>query len=197
MLVGTELYHGARATVDYKVTMSRSLLLLRHAKASPDSESGADFDRPLSKRGFRDATAMAELMRKEIPKPDLVLCSTALRTRQTLDAILAVWPSLNVRFERDLYLASPYEAERLVRSSGDAQSTLIIAHNPMTEMMLHQLVDINGDNDKAGLADASIKYPTGALSVLSLEIDAWEDLKRSCGTLKLFVKPRALSDETV
>lgn len=176
--------------------MTRSLLLLRHAKAATDSETGTDFDRPLSKRGRRAADAIARFLQTEGLKPDLVFCSMAQRTRETLEPILDIWPELNVRYEEDLYLASIGTGFEYLKTSGDAQTTLIIAHNPMTEVMLHRLIDLHGDNDMAGLADASMKYPTGGLSILSLDIDEWTDLKSSCGVLKRFVKPRALSGES-
>ena len=61
------------------------LLLLRHAKSSWDDPSLADHERPLAPRGHRAAESMAEHLRSSVPHPDLVLCSSALRTRETLD----------------------------------------------------------------------------------------------------------------
>lgn len=191
------MYHAALATVDYQVKMSRTLLLLRHAKAAAYSESGTDYDRPLAKRGVRDAEAIAHVLRSERLKPDLVLCSSALRTRQTLVPILALWPDLDIRYEDSLYLASVEEGLSYVKRADKAQRTLLLAHNPMTENILHTLVNRQANNDLAGLADAMTKYPTGALAELSLDIDNWADLSPSCGTLRRFVKPRTLAGERV
>lgn len=177
--------------------MSRTLLLLRHAKASQDSESGGDHDRPLAKRGLRDAKSIAAVLRSESLKPDLTLCSTALRTRQTAAAILAVWPALNIQYEDNLYLASVTEALKFLRRIESAHTALLIGHNPMIENMLQTLVDRSLDNDTAGLHDAAAKYPTGALSELDLKVGAWSELEASCGRLVRFVKPRTLSGESV
>lgn len=177
--------------------MTRTLLLLRHAKASPHSETGSDHDRPLAKRGLRDAQAIATLLRSARLKPDLVLCSTALRTRQTAAAILTIWPSLNIQYEDSLYLTSVTEALEFLRRIDSARTALLIGHNPMIENMLHTLVDRSFDNDVVGLQDAAAKYPTGALSELELKINAWSELATGCGRLVRFVKPRTLSGEPV
>lgn len=77
--------HGltGRAT---RPAMVKTLHLLRHAKSSWKQPELADHDRPLSKRGRRAADAMAHRF-AELDTPDFVLCSTALRTRQTLERI--------------------------------------------------------------------------------------------------------------
>ena len=62
----------------------KTILLLRHAKSSWDSAAQNDHDRPLNKRGERAAALMAVHLCEAAPRPDLILCSTATRTRQTL-----------------------------------------------------------------------------------------------------------------
>lgn len=172
--------------------MSRTLLLLRHAKAAESSESGTDFDRPLAKRGRRNADAITDYLQSKKLKPDLVWCSSAVRTRQTVAAVVSAWPNLKVQYTEKLYLASFEQGVSLLQQSDPATAVLLVGHNPMIEQTLHMLVDQLGKNDKAALADASAKYPTGALAELKLDIDAWSDLKPSCGRLKRFIKPRSL-----
>lgn len=175
--------------------MTLKLLLLRHAKASQDSKSGSDHDRPLAKRGVRDAAVISALLHSEGLKPDLILCSTALRTRQTAAALIATWPTLTIQYEDGLYLTSIAGAMEFLRRIESARTVLLIGHNPMIEHMLHTLVDRSLENDVVGLQDAAAKYPTGALSELALKIDAWSELDAGCGRLVRFVKPRTLSGE--
>ena len=85
----------------------KALYLLRHAKSSRDDDSLPDHDRPLSKRGRRDAEAIARHLAAAGLHPDLVLSSTALRTRETLAPIQAALKPRRVVFDNDLYLAPP------------------------------------------------------------------------------------------
>ena len=84
----------------------KTIFLLRHAKSSWDDDSLSDHDRPLSERGRAAAPRMGAYMRGAGYLPDLVLCSTSMRTRQTLDAViseLGVEPA--TEFQEELYLA--------------------------------------------------------------------------------------------
>ncbi|HET7928962.1 MAG TPA: histidine phosphatase family protein, partial [Actinomycetota bacterium] len=85
--------------------MSR-LLLLRHAKSSWDDPSLSDHERPLAPRGHRAAESMAEHLRSSVPHPDLVLCSSALRTRETLDRMSEAFGDAEVVVDDDLYGAT-------------------------------------------------------------------------------------------
>jgi phosphohistidine phosphatase len=79
------------------------LLLLRHAKSSWDDPSLADHERPLAPRGHRAAESMAEHLRSSVPHPDLVLCSSALRTRETLDRMSKAFGDAEVVVDDGLY----------------------------------------------------------------------------------------------
>jgi phosphohistidine phosphatase len=82
------------------------LYLLRHAKAVPQEEGGADRDRPLEQRGRRAAQAVAQWIAEHRLEPQLVLCSPALRTRQTLDIVAAAFPRPpKIVMDDGLYLA--------------------------------------------------------------------------------------------
>ena len=109
----------------------KTLYLLRHAKAAPESSLG-DAKRPLAKRGRKAAKTMADFLAKLDPAPELVLCSTAVRTRETLDLILpALKPQPTVTYEDRLYLAAATELiERLRKVRKDTGCVLLIGHNP-------------------------------------------------------------------
>ncbi len=169
----------------------KTIFLLRHAKSSWDDNSLADHDRPLSERGRRAAPRIGAYMRGAGCQPDLVLCSTSKRTRQTLAAVLSeldVEPV--VEFEEELYLAAPGTMIDLVRSVPDTvEAVLLVGHNPGTGMLAGELAGF-GLAGQLNLMRA--KFPTTALAIIELNVDRWEDTVGGCGTLKQFIRPRDL-----
>src|SRR6266576_2330919 len=115
----------------------KRLFLLRHAKSSWDDAELADHDRPLAPRGRRAAKLIAEHLRRQSVPPALVLCSSAQRTRETLDRIApALGEEVPVQIERELYAASEQRLlERLRAITGGVESMLLIGHNPGLEQL--------------------------------------------------------------
>ena len=110
----------------------RTVILLRHGKSSWSDPTLADLDRPLAPRGERASRRIAKYMRRKGIRPALVLCSPALRTRQTLEAIE---PSLGkrctVEMVPQLYAASERELlEQLQALPESVSSVMLIGHNP-------------------------------------------------------------------
>jgi phosphohistidine phosphatase len=169
----------------------RILYLLRHAKSDRGDSALADPDRPLAARGRRDAPAMGAYMRAHGYQPDLVLCSPAVRTRETL-ALLQVELGRKVaaEYDRTLYLASP---EAMLQRLRDVEegigSVLMIGHNPG---MARLAVLLAPRGDRHALARMREKYPTSALAVIHLHIDRWEQAEARAGTLTDFMTPSAL-----
>src|SRR5262245_36183244 len=109
----------------------KRLLLLRHAKSSWDEPSLPDRDRPLTPRGHKAADRMAEHLRSSAPAVDLVLCSTALRTTQTLEHVVRAFGDAELVVEDALYGASDDELlERLRSVPEDVGGVALIGHNP-------------------------------------------------------------------
>src|SRR3954451_7049626 len=107
----------------------QTLLLLRHAKSSWDDVRLADHDRPLAPRGRGAAKRIAEYMRRTRLDPGIVLCSSAVRARETLELIRPALPSSAVSLEDELYAASGDELLTRIRRVPDAVgSVLVIAH---------------------------------------------------------------------
>src|SRR2546427_12454661 len=106
----------------------RRLYLLRHAKSSWDDESIPDHERPLAPRGRRSVELMANHIRREGVRPALVLCSSSLRTRETLAGILpALGDGFTLEIEPKLYAASDgVILERLRAVSEDVPSVMVI-----------------------------------------------------------------------
>lgn len=140
--------------------MLRQLTLLRHAKAVPFEDDAGDFDRALAERGLSDAAAMGPRLADAGVAPEVVLVSTALRTRQTWDQISATFPNADVRFVRTLYLA-PAEMLRIEALRAGAERVMIVAHNPgLQDLACHFA---RGESPLDQLVRA--KYPTCAASL--------------------------------
>ena len=110
----------------------RRLWLLRHAKSSWDDPSLDDHERPLAPRGERDAAAMAAYLRRAEVRPDLVLCSSAVRARDTLTGVLpGLGPDLRIVVERGLYTFEHRRlADALAAATDRADAILLVGHNP-------------------------------------------------------------------
>jgi phosphohistidine phosphatase len=173
-----------RPTAGHGEVVMKRLVLMRHAKSSWADPDLADHDRPLNGRGRRAATTMGRHLRTEVLVPDLVLCSTAARARETLTR-LDLPDSTDVQIEADLYGADPDEIfDRLRRVSDGVGSVLVIAHNPGLEELTGVLTE-----DEGSLPD---RFPTAAVAELRLPIARWSELAPHTGALTTFVTPRAL-----
>jgi len=169
-----------------------ALHLLRHAKSSWADDELDDHDRPLSKRGRRDAEAIARHLAERGGAPDLVLSSTAARARATLAPLLERLKPRRVLLDRDLYLAPGAKLlERLKEISEGVGTALLVGHNPG----LHELALMLADPESpVELPPLSGKFPTGALATYRFT-PAWRRLKPHAATLIAFVTPRELADD--
>jgi phosphohistidine phosphatase len=166
----------------------RRLYLLRHAKSSWKHERLPDHDRPLAGRGRRAAKAMAGHLREQAIEPELVLCSTATRARETLERIRAALGDGEVRVERELYRAGPAVLLARLHEVPDAVgSVMVIAHNPGLEDLALLLA-----RREARVRELEAKFPTGALATLALRGSDWAGLDRASADLIAFVRPRDL-----
>lgn len=152
------------------------LIVLRHAKAIAGFGL-ADIDRPLADRGRRDAGATGDWLRENGLEPDKVLCSTAVRTRETLDRLQLQAP---VEYSARIYDNSVDALFSLIRETPDDVGTLLlIGHNPSFHMLVGDLVD-----------DAPDSFPTCALSVIELP-GRWYETAPGTGTLLAHRTPKS------
>jgi phosphohistidine phosphatase len=153
------------------------LVIMRHAK-SAWPEGLADLDRPLDERGRRDAPVAGRWIR-EHHAPDLVICSPALRTRQTWDLVAAELETVpEVRLDERLYATSAETYAGVVRELADeARTVLLIGHNPDVE----DLVTL--------LTGASVGFKTGTIAVLTSSA-AWKNAGRLWASVETSVTPR-------
>jgi phosphohistidine phosphatase len=166
-----------------------TLHLLRHAKSSWDDDSLADHQRPLSPRGVRDAKRLGKHLGTLPAPPDLVLCSSAVRTRQTLDLVTSSLGGAAVHVEDGLYGASAGDLLGFLRGLPEpAHSALVIGHNPGIQ-------DLTLDLAAPGpLLDAvSVKFPTCALATLALGDRTWSSVSPGDAELVAYTIPKDLS----
>ena len=166
----------------------RHVVVIRHAKSSWDDPSAEDHDRPLSKRGRNALPRLLDHIEGlELP-PDLVMCSSSRRTRETLDGIRpAFGRKARIETEAALYGAN---VERLItqlrRLDDQITTVVLIGHNPGVA----DLVDLLAVAPSSGGA-AIDRFPTAAVAVLSVA-GAWSALQRGCASLESFWAPRRL-----
>jgi len=147
--------------------MTKILLILRHAKSSWTDLTLADIDRPLNKRGMKAAPRMGRLLLDEGLVPDLIISSTALRCRETVELLTPACDfSGKIIWDPALY-GGGFQAylDAIRRAPDDVERVMVVGHNPDLE----ELVD--------ALTDVDIFLPTGALVRVDAPIDAWSELE--------------------
>ena len=165
-----------------------TLSLLRHAKSSWKDPTIPDHDRPLNARGKTEAPLMGKAVAKHGLAPDLVLCSTARRTRDTLELVL---PELKkepkIVYEDGLYHGTPQEMLDLLREvPPSASQVLLVGHNPELQSFALDLIGSGAKHLKDRL---ETKYPTAGLVVLRFQAGDWKDVAVNSGKLELFLAP--------
>lgn len=169
---------------------TRELLVMRHGKSDRGVEVRRDFDRPLAKRGRKDAKRMGAWLRERKLRPDLVVASPAVRARDTADRVAEALglDGGAIRREPRLYDAT---VERILGILGavpeSAMRVLIVGHNPgLEDLVLHlggDAVEIPGDGKI---------LPTGAVARFSMPAD-WGRLPAGAGVLRGITRPKELA----
>lgn len=167
------------------------LTLVRHAKSSWDDSAVKDFDRPLNERGREQCEPMGELLQKTAIEPDLILCSTAKRARQTLNRLLKNWQTkAEIVFEGRLYLATSDRLLALLGKLGkNHKHIMLIGHNPGLHLLAFNLAD---RGEPAMLKTLAEKFPTLGMCSIKFESDAWKTLGN--GELAFFATPKTATD---
>lgn len=160
------------------------LWILRHAKSSWDDPTLDDQERPLSPRGRRACRSLRRYCAVAAVLPEVVLCSTATRARETLAELGGVLGDPEILFEDGLYPASAHDLLTRLRAL-DAESALLVGHNPALQELVVSLARPGALRDRA-----LEKLPTGALA--TLELDGWLDLAPGRADLVELVTPRDL-----
>jgi phosphohistidine phosphatase len=164
----------------------RTLYLLRHAKSSWKDDSLPDFERPLVGRGRKACRILAQMLVEKDIDFDLILSSTAVRARETIDLVRQhAKLRSELRFDERIYEAS---ATRLLEITSqienDRKTVLLVGHNPGLEELLRVLT---GEEHR---------LPTAALVKMKLKISKWSDASENKGTLEWIVSPKELESSS-
>jgi phosphohistidine phosphatase len=164
----------------------KKLFILRHAQAMP-VEGTVDKDRHLTPTGVADAKALGRAMKSRGYQPDMVLCSTAARTRETLEGLAESLKTVPV-----LYIAKIYEGgtgdlfHAVQQADEDVNSLLIIGHNPS----IHTLaVRLTQENSPMLINRLAAGYKPGTLSVLECPCKTWKEIKPHQNALVDLLEP--------
>jgi len=164
----------------------KTLLLMRHGKSSWKDDSLEDHERPLKKRGRKDSKRIAKAILANKLMPDLVLSSSAVRTRETVDIVVNTLDYQGrIFFSDDLYMGEPQDfIESLRMLNNDYETVLIVGHNPGLEAYL-QIID--GDVES---------LPTAGLGYLVLVLEDWKEISLdTMGDLIGIWKPKELKEK--
>ena len=173
-----------------------TVLLLRHAKSNWDTLSLPDYDRPLAKRGQKAAPLMGAAIARLDLKPDLILCSGAARTRETLALALPALgtPQPEIIYDDAIYMATPGTLMTLLRKlptgTNAPKTVMVVGHNPGLEELAAELA---GGGDKDACKVMAEKFPTGALAVFTFDVPAWSAIAPGGGKLQRFLTPASLT----
>ncbi|HTH96164.1 MAG TPA: histidine phosphatase family protein [Stellaceae bacterium] len=164
----------------------KTLTLMRHAKAELGGPGIADHDRKLRLRGIRSAAAVGQASRDDIP--DLVLCSTSARTRETLDGLIEAWgraPAID--YDRMLYLVPGNNLlHRIAKVSDEVGSVWIIGHNPGIHHLAKQLMGAD-----TRFPDLAQRFQTASRAIFALDEGSWADFgTRPCRMVELAPAPK-------
>ena len=161
----------------------KTLILMRHAKSSWKDPDLSDHDRPLKKRGRKDAKRIARELLKHDLIPELILSSTAARAKETVEAVLeSLEDDIPVEYSEALYMAEPQDfLDILATLPSDLNVIMLVGHNPGMEAYLQI---INGNIES---------MPTASLAKLKLKLDDWQGISIDTpGKLAGFWTPKSL-----
>ncbi len=163
----------------------RYLYIMRHGAAETDSGVLNDFNRPLSHRGVQETIRLIELMQqKKLRVPDCVLCSTALRARQTVELVRRLFPEAPILYRDALYLAPVF---RLLNTLNELDSifetVMIVGHHPGLEQTIAYLAEPR---------ESPVLKPSDCVVMHLPYAGGWHSLSPGTGELRLFLNQAGL-----
>ncbi len=169
----------------------KRLILFRHAKSSWADGDIEDHDRRLNARGRLAAPLMGAWLAGKEYRPERVLCSSSLRTRETWDGARgALAGTAPPEIEPRLYHADPATMLALVRATPEAVGTLLLlGHQPGIGAFARKL---SRPDAPAHCARAFVKFPTAAIAVIDFEAADWDGVAFGEGRFHAFACPREL-----
>jgi len=160
----------------------KTLLLLRHARSDNATPGSSDINRPLNERGKQQAHAIGNFIKKQNLTVELVVCSPAVRARETAALFLsAAEVNANVRYDQRIYEASPHQLLEVISEVEAARNAvLLVGHNPGIEELLKALT---GKEEPIS---------PGTLASIDFGFGEWSSVTEASGGLQLIVRPNEL-----
>ena len=155
-----------------KLRASKQLILMRHGKSDWHSRINSDHDRPLNDRGCRDAQKAGQWLSINISQPSIILCSSAVRTCETLELLQrsSKWGEACIETLPDLYLAGEFTILELIgRSFQQYDRVMVIGHNPGMDGILNELCPEASRNQSGKL------MTTASFAVIDMDNGALEN----------------------
>ena len=168
----------------------KTIILVRHAKSSWKELSLYDFDRPLNKRGKRNAPFMGKKLKERKIKPNLILSSPAKRARKTAIAVAKAigYPKKQIIFDDNMYHASARYLFEIVQNQDDKYETLMLfGHNP----------DFNDFADILLKKNPVYNIPTTGVYCIRFNVDSWKKVREGKGESVFFDYPKRYTEESV
>jgi len=160
----------------------KTIILVRHAKSSWDNPDWSDFERPLNKRGNRDAPFIADVMKSKEILPDYIISSPAIRAKSTAIIFAKVlnYEQENIKFDLGIYEKGVNYIKKIISALDDHVSTAIIfGHNPDMTSLASYFTGEYFDN-----------VPTCGVVCIDFEIDTWAKITNENGKLRFFLFPK-------
>lgn len=160
----------------------KNILLMRHAKSDWENQL-SDHQRPLNKRGKRDAPRMAQEIMNQGLLPEFILSSDSQRTRDTLGLMNKSLVGSKIEYTSSLYLASANEIIACISQLDDQFDTvMILAHNPGMTDVFYELANARIDN-----------VPTAGVGCIRFDVNKFSEIRNTTGELHYFVYPKMLT----
>ena len=168
----------------------KTIILVRHAKSSWKDTSLDDFDRPLNKRGKRNAPFMGKKLKERKIIPDLVLSSPAKRAKKTATAVAKAldYPKKKITFYDKMYHASSRYLFELLKNLDDEHETIMLfGHNPSLNDFADMLLKSNPISN----------IPTTGVCCIRFDVNHWQKVEQGKGEIVFFDFPKRYQDESV
>lgn len=133
----------------------KKLYIIRHAKSGLKNSGLDDFERPLSKRGKKDAPFMGSMLKNRGVLPDIIISSPALRAKSTAQIVAKeIGFVKSIVYNNDMYKASVEELYNIVTGISDKNhSAMLFGHNPELNMLVENLVNFNENIPTCGVLE--------------------------------------------
>ncbi len=163
----------------------KTLYLLRHAKSSWKNPELLDFERPLNRRGKKDAPAMGKFLKSKEVEIELLLCSPAKRACKTAKKVAKeiAYPKQKILYKKEIYEANVADLFGVVQETPNAiASLMIVGHNPSLNDFANLLLSENPIEN----------IPTAGIVAISLSINSWQEIEENTGKLLFFEYPKKI-----